>query len=307
VLVVGSDNALEALEVAWAVLVNGGSALDAVEAATRAVEDDPKVTTVGTGGYANLVGEVELDASVMEGTWRRAGAVAALGGYRHPVSIARAVMERLPHVLLAGPGAARFAAEIGAEPAELLTEPARQIWQRGLDRAATGPGGDRLLEQVKILTADPDRAVGTVDVLALDGGGHIASAVSTSGWAWKWPGRVGDSPLPGSGNYCDDRYGAAACTGFGELAIRGGTARSVVAGLAAGQSVRDAGRAALEDAWSLVGPRQDAILNVVVLDSQGRHGGLSTSPGGHYAWRDRSLGEALLAEREVVERPAGAG
>jgi beta-aspartyl-peptidase (threonine type) len=301
-LVVGSEHAHEALETAWGLLTNGASALDAVVAATRLVEDDPRVRSVGTGGYPNLVGEVELDASVMEGTRRRAGAVAALSGFAHPVSIAREVMERLPHVLLVGDGARRFAEEIGAERGELLTEAGSKHWREGIASAAAH-AGDALLDQARALTADPDQSAGTVDILAIDARGRIASAVSTSGWPFKWPGRVGDSPLPGAGNYCDDRYGAAGCTGFGELAIRAGTARAVVEALASGSTPEQAGRAALEEIWSLVATGREAVMNVVVLDPAGGHCGLSTSPGGHYAWRDASVRQPVLAERVVVGRP----
>ncbi len=304
-LVVGSEHSLGALDEAWALLEQGASALDAVEAAARHVEDDLTVHSVGTGGWPNLIGDVELDASVMEGTRRRAGAVAALGGFRHPVSIARAVMERLPHVLLVGEGAARFGDEIGAERSELLTGEARQHWLDGLERAREEAGKD-LLAQALALTARPDDAVGTVDILAIDGGGHVASAVSTSAWPFRWPGRVGDSPIIGAGNYCDDRYGAAGCTGFGELAMRASTARCVVAALAAGASPEEAGRAGLEDVWSLVAPGRVVPMNIVVLDTAGRHCGLSTQPGGYYAWRDATVEGAVRAERVVVSRPEAA-
>ncbi|HTW98691.1 MAG TPA: isoaspartyl peptidase/L-asparaginase [Acidimicrobiales bacterium] len=305
-LVVGSEHSLEALDAAWDLLERGASALDAVVAATRLVEDDLRVRSVGTGGYPNLVGAVELDASVMEGTRRRAGAVAALGGFAHPVSVARAVMERLPHVLLVGDGAARFAGEIGAERGELLTEEAQRYWAEGVERARA-TAGEELLAQATALTARPDDAAGTVDVLALDGRGCVASAVSTSGWPFRWPGRAGDSPLIGAGNYCDDRYGAAGCTGFGELAIRAGTARSVIAALAAGAAPLEAAISALSDVWSLVAPGRDMPMNVVVLDAAGRHCGASTQPGGYYAWRDEQTARAVRAERVVVARPRHAG
>jgi beta-aspartyl-peptidase (threonine type) len=304
VLVVGSEHALGALEAAWQLLAEGADALDAVVAATRLVEDDLAVHSVGTGGYPNLTGTVELDASVMEGTNRRAGAVAALSGFTHPVSVAREVMERLPHLLLVGDGAACFATEIGAERGELLTAEAEAHWRDGVARARAS-AGDGLLDQARALTADPSGSGGTVDVLALDGRGHIASAVSTSGWAFKWPGRVGDSPLPGAGNYCDDRYGAAGCTGFGELAIRAGTARAVVDALARGATPQRAGIEALEDVWRLVSPGAGAVMDVVVLDRHGRHCGLSTERGRHYVWRDAGVGGPVLAERVVVGRAGG--
>lgn len=305
VLVVGSEHSLAAVDHAYELLRNGGSAVDAVVAAVRLVEDDRSVHSVGLGGYPNLDGKVELDASLMEGTRRRAGAVGALGGFRHPIDVARQVMERLPHVLLVGEGAERFADLVGAERTELLTTEARAHWRDGMARARAEVGTN-LLNQALALTARPDEAVGTVDILALDATGCIASAVSTSGWPFRWPGRLGDSPLVGSGNYCDDRYGAAACTGFGELAIRAGTARCVVSMLASGASPEEAGRVALEDVWNLVAPDRDVPMNVVVLDASGRHAGLSTLAGGYYTWRDEHVESAVRQPRTLVARSGNA-
>ena len=215
------------------VLQSGGSAVDAVEAACRMVEDNLEDHSVGTGGYPNADGDVELDASLMEGTTRRAGAVAALKNYPNPISIARAMMERLPrHVLLAGDGAALFAAAQGFATRELLTEPAAEAFRQ---RKFTLFGEEYAFDGTAVSkVAVPEQSYGTVNFLALDGDGKMASAVSTSGWAFKYPGRVGDSPLIGAGNYCDDRYGACACTGLGEWAIRAGTARDSGAGDADG-------------------------------------------------------------------------
>src|SRR5205814_9896615 len=121
---IASSNGDIGLPIAWNILRPGGSAIDAVEAATRIVEDNPADHSVGYGGYPNLLGEVELDASIMDGTTLRAGAVGALRGYRHPISVARRVMDELPHVMLAGEGAARFAAELGMQREDLLTDEA---------------------------------------------------------------------------------------------------------------------------------------------------------------------------------------
>ena len=147
-------------------------------------------------------------------------AVAALVGYLHPISVAGAVMERTPHVFIVGDGAARFAREIGAERTQNLTPSTRKLWVERLRSVGETPTSIR--RRAKLLpavrkTVREER--GTVNFLALDGRGDIASAVTTSGWAYKYPGRVGDSPVIGAGNYCDSRYGAAACTGYGELAM----------------------------------------------------------------------------------------
>ena len=180
----------------------------------------------------------------MDGATRRAGAVAAVTGFPHPISIARAVCDRLPqHLLLVGAGAERFADEAGIERGETLTDEARQMWRDGLDPAALdeiarerqGPGrrptGAQALKRLAAMSP-PDGPWGTVNVLALDAAGNLAVGVSTSGYPWKYPGRVGDSALIGAGNYCDNRVGGAACTGRGELAIRATTARSVLLALA---------------------------------------------------------------------------
>lgn len=280
-IVVASANGRVGMSSAWAVLADGGSALDAVEAGTCAVEDNAEDSTVGYGGWPNFVGQVELDASIMEGTGRRAGAVGGLRHTRRAVSVARKVMEESPHALLIGDGADRFAAEVGFAAEDLLTPAAKAVWQQrtaGLD----GP----MREAVRIAT-DPERVSGTVNFLALDSRGRMASAVSTSGWAWKYPGRLGDSPVIGAGNYCDDRYGAAACTGYGELALRTSLARTVVAAMAAGRSPADACAAALADLFTLADVNQSLlVMNVVALSAAGDHAAVSTAPDRTYVVHD---------------------
>jgi beta-aspartyl-peptidase (threonine type) len=282
------------------VLTGGGSALDAVEVVVRAVEDNPDDHTVGYGGFPNLLGEVELDASIMDGTTRRSGAVGALFGHRYAITVARAVLERLPHELVAGDGAARLADELGMKTEELLTPAAEEVWRDGLEgRLPEGSIGARLLSRVASLATDPEHAAGTVDVIALDRAGNIASGVSTSGWAWKYPGRLGDSPIIGAGNYADSRYGAAACTGWGELAIRAGTARMIVAALAAGRSLDDACRAAMADVCSLDTDGLEPMMSLVALSAGGTTTGFSTTEGTTYvAWED-GMASADERSREI--------
>lgn len=295
-VIVASANGMVGLPAGRAVLEAGGSALDAVEAATRPVEDEPTDETVGYGGFPNLVGEVELDALIMEGSTRRSGAVGALRGFRHPVSIARQVMERLPHVLLVGPGAERFAAEVGAESRQMLTPAMAARWE---ERIAPQLAGGAPLVEVAGLAADPERAGGTVNVLARDRQGSLAAAVSTSGWAWKYPGRLGDSPCVGAGGYADDRSGAAGCTGMGELAIRAGTARMLVAALAAGRTPEEACREAIVDLRHL-GSDRPPLVHVVALAADGSHAGASTHPGKTYAYWEDGMGELREALRVEV-------
>jgi beta-aspartyl-peptidase (threonine type) len=264
----------------------GGSAMDAVEAAIRVVEANEADHYVGVGGLPNLLGEVELDASIMDGATRRAGAVAAVTGFPHPISIARAVAERLPqHVLLVGAGAERFADEAGIERGETLTDEARQMWRNGLAPAALdeiervrGAGETAYRrEALKRIAAmsPPDGPWGTVNVLALDAAGNLAVGVSTSGYPWKYPGRVGDSAIIGAGNYCDNQVGGAACTGRGELAIRATTARSVLLALAESGDPAQACATALAETLDLPDDFRSG-LQALCLTPDGRHGGAST-------------------------------
>jgi beta-aspartyl-peptidase (threonine type) len=263
-IIAGTHNARAFLDTGWRILRDGGSALDAVEAVTREVEADLAEHSVGIGGYPNLAGEVELDASIMDGRTRACGAVAALRRYGHPVSVARRVMERLPHVLLVGAGAGDFAREMGFAEEELLTPEAAAAWRERLAAVVPEPEIPALLARERmaghaLLLEDASRAAGTVDVIAVDARADFASAVSTSGWAWKYPGRVGDSPIAGAGNYCDNRFGAAACVGHGELAIRASTARAIVLQMEAGRGLEEACAWALRDL-----PRSGRLANSMV-------------------------------------------
>jgi L-asparaginase / beta-aspartyl-peptidase len=294
---VASANAAVGMAAGVEILQGGGTALDAVEAVTRLVEANPEDHTVGLGGYPNVLGEVELDASIIDGDTRKAGAVGALKGFRHAVTVARAVMERLPHVLVVGEGAARLAEEIGLPHENLLTAEAERVWRDGLAGRVDTAAARTMSSVIARLVADPERAAGTVDVIGLDHRGSIASAVSTSGWAWKYPGRVGDTPIVGAGNYADSRYGAAACTGWGELAMRAGTARALVASLEFGVPLNEACRRAMADAVSLDTGGHPPIMNLVAMDAAGRHEGWTTRPGATYVFW-----EAGMAEPDEVPR-----
>lgn len=300
-ILVASANGDVGMEAGMEILRRGGSAVDAVEAACRLVEDNLDDHSVGTGGFPNAAGKVELDASLMEGTTRRAGAVAALKNYPYPLSVARAVMERLPrHLLLVGDGAALFAAAQGFQTRELLTETAAEAFRQkkftlsGEEYAFDGMDVKRSIEK------SPE-TYGTVNFLAQDAEGRIASAVTTSGWAFKHPGRVGDSPLIGAGNYCDDRFGACACTGLGEWSIRASTARTVVLAMQLGLSLEDACVFAFRDLFSIpVPPPIDPVMSFVALDRAGAHAGYSTTPGRTYAWQADGMAQFETQERVVA-------
>ena len=263
----------------------------------RAVEDNPDDHTVGYAGHPNIDGVVELDASIMDGQSRRTGAVGALQGFRNAITVARAVMERTPHALITGAGAARLARDIGLTEENLLTDEERTHWE-----AEVGGREADLLAQVRKLTRDPRDGAGTVDFLALDDAGHLASAVSTSGWAFKHPGRIADSAIIGAGNYCDDRFGAAACTGWGELAIRASTAHTAVMALARGASPPEAARTALEDLFDLSTDGVTPFMHIVVLNPAGEHAAATTPTPARYAWQDASMTELVTPERTLVQR-----
>jgi beta-aspartyl-peptidase (threonine type) len=308
-VIVGSSNARVGLPIGMAVLRRGGSALDAVEQAIWAVESNPDDHTVGLGGLPNLVGTVELDASIMDGQTRAAGAVGGVRGFEHPISIARRVMEELPHAFLVGEGAERFARECGFPEVELLTPAAFEIYERGIKSRDAGAESAVLRAVVGRLAMQPERAsgrdAGTVNVLALDAHGNLAVGVSTSGFAWKYPGRVGDSAVIGAGNYCDSRYGAAACTGRGEIAIRAATAHSVVSYLRSGLSPLEAGGRAMEELNDLSDPYFSA-MNCVVLAPDGGHAAFSSQEHAQYAVMDASSPEVQLLPRTFVRVHPGA-
>jgi L-asparaginase len=253
--------------IAWTRLREGKTALDAIEQGIRSVEESLEDESVGRGGYPNALGIMELDAGVMDGRTRASGAVGALQGYLHPVSVAYAVMRELPHVLLVGEGAARFSREINAEAAELLTDEMRANWDSWRRQFDFDPAsGEQSLIEAVFRGRDPQRSGGTTVYLAQDRFGDIAVATSTSGWAWKYPGRLGDTPIAGAGFYADNRYGAAACTGMGEIAIRSGLARMAVAYMQFGRSVSEAVQEALADIR--YHPDQNTGITLYAIDAQ---------------------------------------
>jgi isoaspartyl peptidase/L-asparaginase-like protein (Ntn-hydrolase superfamily) len=312
-VIIGSERSDIGLPLGMSILRRGGSALDAVEAAVRACEDNESDHYVGTGGLPNARGEVELDASVMVGSTRAFGAVGGVKGFPNPISIARAVSEQLPqHCLLVGEGAELFAEQCGFTRAELLTEEARRLYVEALDaqdEPVEGEGvgateGDlRYRRSARALMrrfAPHYGPWGTIDVLALDASGELCVAVSTSGYPWKYPGRVGDSAVPGAGNYCDVRYRGAACTGRGEMAMRACAARRVVDLLASGMEPSEACTEMLRDALMLPDPFV-AELRALALTPDGRHGGAAGKLGSVYALMTADHTEPELRPRAVAE------
>ena len=195
-----------ACEESLRVLTAGGSMLDAVERGINVTESDTSVNSVGDGGLPNAAGVVQLDACIMDGIQQRAGAVACLEGYPNPISIARRVMQSTRHVTLVGADAASFAAQQGFMTKDLLSPASRQAWEKWKVRQALGEGEDKSHDTIALLGVGAD--------------GHLVGGCSTSGLAFKLPGRVGDSPIIGSGLYVDGSVGAAGATGVGENVLR---------------------------------------------------------------------------------------
>lgn len=294
-ILVASSNAAIGFGAGIEILKGGGSALDAVIATIALVEANPEDHSVGYGGLPNLLGEVELDASIMDGCSLAAGSVGALHGHQDAIALARRVMEDLPHVLIVGTGADRFADELGFPASNLLTPDSEAVWRSRFDDAPEQQGEymQRVREMVAGLTRDPempDDVHGTVNVIARDRAGNIACGVSTSGWAWKYPGRLGDSPIIGAGNYADNRYGAAACTGRGEMAQRLCTAHTVVTAMRFGMTLDDALLLAANDLIAL----DDAYwgeVNIVAMDRHGTPGAVTTTAGKTFIVQDDSMRE----------------
>ena len=263
-----------ALDAGIAVLVAGGPALDAVTECAKVLEDDP-CFNAGRGSALSYEGRVELDAAVMDGQERRAGAVAGLRTVRNPVLLARKVMEASPHVLLTGAGAEEFADTQPIErvdPSWFEIPERRRQWQEFCQR--------------KTGQFDVDMKYGTVGAVARDCGGHVAAATSTGGLTGKRWGRIGDSPLIGAGTYADDRTCAVSATGAGEYFIRLGIAHEIAARMRLrDEGLKEAAEAVIAELSELggiggvIGAAADGEL-VWVFNAPGMYRGFASSTGG---------------------------
>lgn len=227
-IAVASGNGLEAVRKAYAMIQQGADALDAVIAGVNIVEEDPNDMSVGYGGLPNEEGVVELDSAVMHGPTHRAGAVASLRNIKNPSKVARLVMERTDHVLLVGEGALQFARAHGFKEEDLLTEKAREAWLNWKEThskkddwlaphtADDAEVGEALNPAIRNAFGEFFRHTGTIHCSAIDRKGNISCVTTTSGLAFKIPGRVGDSPIIGAGLYADNEVGSAGSTGRGE-------------------------------------------------------------------------------------------
>jgi beta-aspartyl-peptidase (threonine type) len=259
-------------------LRGGACALDAVEMAVQILEEDPTFNA-GRGAVLNAIGEIELDAMIMDGATLDLGAVAALQNILHPVTVARLVMECTEHCLLVGAGAQRFARQMGmleVQTAELLTERELEFYQRTKEDPAfrtIGPFQLRpQLGEAGAGAASP-HPLGTVGAVAMDDKGNLAAATSTGGTAGKLPGRVGDSPLAGAGTYADNSCGAASATGWGEAVIR-----TVLAKTACDLMANHLAQAAAERAVERMRKRVQGLAGIILIDRRGNYGLAYSTP-----------------------------
>lgn len=280
------DFGMKANEEAWKVLEAGGRALDAVEQGVRIVEADPDNHTVGIGGYPDRDGYVTLDACVMDENGN-AGAVAFLQDILHPVSVARKVMEKTPHVLLTGSGALKFALEQGFEKIDLLTDKAAEAWEEWKKEARYKP-------VINIENHD------TIGMVALDADGNLSGACTTSGLAYKMHGRVGDSPIIGAGLFVDNEVGAATATGVGEAVLKTCGTFLVVELMRQGYTPEDACKEAVRRIVSKQNYKEIQV-GFLALDKAGNTGAFCIQPGFQYARRN-SQGSALLDASSHVSK-----
>lgn len=260
---------------AWKILSSGGRALDAVEAGARVPEADPDETSVGLGGMPDRDGRVTLDACIMD-EHGNCGAVACLEHIVHPISVARAVMEKTPHVMLVGDGALQFALANGFEKTNLLTKRAEKAWKEWMKKSEYKP-------VINVENHD------TIGIVALDEQGNLSGACTTSGMAFKMRGRVGDSPIIGAGLYVDNEVGAATATGVGEEVIRIVGCHLVVELMRQGQSPQDACRLAVERIVKKNPSKaRDIQVGFLALNRKGETGAFGLQGGFTYAKHDRS-------------------
>lgn len=297
------------IQVAYDKLASGADPLDAAIAGVNVVELNPEDNSVGLGGLPNEDGVVQLDASCMHGPTRRAGAVGALEGIATPSLVAKAIMDYTDHVMLVGAGAKRFALEMGFKEQNLLTEKSRQMWLRW--KANLNPSDSWLDHDDDVEIAF---TTGTINMNAVSASGDIGSVTTTSGLSWKLPGRVGDSPIIGAGQYCDNAVGAAGSTGRGEANIKVCGAFLAVELMRQGKSPEEACLEVLRRAVAMSEPRlvdergrPRFDLTYYAVAKDGRYGAASMYEGAQFAVADAKGARlepcAYLFKR--AERPKG--
>jgi N4-(beta-N-acetylglucosaminyl)-L-asparaginase len=312
------------VEKAFALITDGADVLDAVIAGVNILELDPEETSIGYGGLPNADGVVQLDASVMHGPKKRAGAVAALEGVRTPSLVAKAVMENTDHHLLVGQGAQTFARNMGftIEP-DLNTEKSRKLWLEWKRRAdpahyldpksRSDAGRAATWKMAEEGLIDINHVTGTINCNGINAKGEICGVTTTSGLAFKIPGRVGDSPILGAGLYVDGSVGAAGSTGRGEANLYGLCSFLIVEFLRQGLHPKDAAIEVCKRIKSntiekrLLDRRGNPNFDVTfyVLDTKGRHAGVSLLSGAKYAVCTENGPETLHCEALIERKPGG--
>ena len=279
--VISTWNNKEANQTAWKVITNGGSALDAVEAGVKIPEADENDQSVGYGGRPDRDGKVTLDACIMDEKGD-CGSVCFLQGIKHPISVARKVMEETPHVILAGAGALKFAKEQGFEVEEMLTEKSKKEYEEWLKNSEYKP-------VINIENHD------TIGMVAIDQAGNISGACTTSGMAYKIHGRVGDSPIIGAGMFVDNEVGGAVATGVGEAVLKTLGSFLVVELMRQGRTPQEA----CEEAVNRIAKNQhykDIQVGYCAINKAGMHGGYSIQSGFSYVLNQKEETELFNAK-----------
>jgi isoaspartyl peptidase/L-asparaginase-like protein (Ntn-hydrolase superfamily) len=277
------NHGIPANDAAWTILGKGGYALDAVEAGVRVPEADPGVISVGYGGLPDADGKVTLDAAIMDEKGR-AGSVTFLEHIKHPISVARKVMETTPHVMLSGKGALKFALQNGFQKENLLTPEARKVWKKW---KKSNIGFKPVINIENEIKENHD----TIGMLAIDREGRLCGACTTSGMAYKMHGRVGDSPVIGAGIYVDGEVGGAAATGTGELVMKTLGSFLVVELMRNGLSPDAACREAVDRIVRKMPDYREHQIGYIALNTKGETGAFAIQPGFEYAIRTNSVNE----------------
>lgn len=267
------NHGMAANEAAWEVLKNKGRAVDAVEKGVMVTEADADNASVGIGGFPDRDGKVTLDACIMDETGN-AGSVCFLQDIVHPISVARLVMDKTPHVMLAGEGALQFALESGFEKIDLLTDNAKKAWEKWKVKSKYEP-------VINIENHD------TIGMVALDANGDLSGACTTSGLAFKMHGRVGDSPIIGAGMFVDNEVGAAVATGMGELVMKTLGSFLIVEFMRNGMSPQEACEKAIDRIKQKLPDYENFQIGYLALNKQGETGAYSLHKGFNYAKYDK--------------------
>lgn len=276
------NHGLPANDETWKQLKNGKSALEAIEAGMKIPEADPEVRSVGYGGFPDRDGKVTLDACIMDHN-SDCGAVSFLQGIKHPISVAKKVLEKTPHVMLSGEGALQFALSEGFMEENLLTAESEKDWKEWMEESKYKP-------VINIENHD------TISMLVIDADGNISGGCTTSGAAWKMHGRVGDSPIIGAGLFLDNEVGAAAATGLGEAVIRTAGSAMVVELMRQGKSPLEACKEIVERIYNKHKNHKDMEylqVGFIAINKNGDHAGYSLRSGFNYAIYDEEQGNRM--------------